>query len=79
METIIKKQPIKKVIEDIALDISWAKISQKYFNKSATWMYDKLNESSKTDNTGFTDSEKDDFKNALFDLADRIRKTAEKI
>lgn len=29
---------------DIASDIFWARFSQKYFGKSASWIYNKINE-----------------------------------
>jgi hypothetical protein len=31
-------------LKDIALDITWAKIAQKYFDKSSSWIYNKINE-----------------------------------
>ena len=68
MEIVInKKIATKQQIQDIALDISWAKIARKYFGQSASWIYDKIDDT----NNGFT------FRGALYDLAERIRKTAD--
>ena len=81
METLIRKDlNIRKKLEDIALDISWAKISQKYFGKSASWIYHKFDgiDGNGKEN-GFTTEEKEQFKGGLYDLAERIRKTADKI
>ena len=58
------------------MDISWAKISNKYFGKSSSWIYHKLDG---IDENGFTYSEKLQLKNALFDFSERIRKAAEMI
>jgi hypothetical protein len=62
------------------MDISWAKISQKYFGKSSSWMYNKLagidGNGNKSD---FTYSEKLQLKHALLDFSERIRKAAETI
>lgn len=76
--TAQKQENTRKQVENIALDISWAKISQKYFGKSASWIYNKLNETDGNGNKGgFSSEEKEQFKGALYDLADRIRKTAD--
>lgn len=79
METIIaKKTSTKQQLKDIALDVTWSKISQKYFGKSASWIYNKLDEIDDNGGKGgFTDEEKLQFKGALYDLSDRIRRTAD--
>ena len=78
METlaITKQETIKYQLSDILLDISWTKISKKYFGKSSTWIFQKLDD---IDGNGFTYSEKLQLKNALFDFSERIQKAAEKI
>ena len=74
MEIVInKKMATKQQIQDIALDISWAKIARKYFGQSTSWIYNKIDDA----NNGFTETEKDLFRGALYDLAERIRKTAD--
>jgi len=82
METLVitKKETIKQILSDILLDISWAKISKKYFGKSSLWIYNKLDEiEGNEDENGFTYSEKLQLKNALLDLSERIRKASESI
>ena len=75
-----KKESTKKQLEDIALDVSWARLSLKYFGKSASWIYNKLNEiDGNGGKGGFTDDEKEQLKHSLYDFAERIRKTADKI
>lgn len=83
METVIKVQKtssIKKRLEDIILDISWAKIGRRYFGKSPSWMYHKLDERDSNGGTGgFSEEEKEQFKGALYDLSERIRRAADTI
>ena len=75
MATAIKKVSLKAKLTDILVDISWAKISKKYFGKSSSWIYDKLEGNEK----GFTKEENEEFKNALLDLSRRIKVCAEKL
>ena len=75
MATAIKEASLKAKLTDILVDISWAKISKKYFGKSSSWIYDKLDENEK----GFTKEENKEFKNALLDLSRRIKVCAEKL
>ena len=79
METVINKNiPVRKQLEPIALDISWSKIAQKYFGKSASWIYHKFDGIDGNGNPGgFTPEEKEQFRGGLYDLAERIRKTAD--
>ena len=79
MNTIVipKQETIKYQLSDIILDISWAKISKKYFGKSSSWMYHKLDGIDGNGNkSDFTYSEKLQLKNALLDFSERIRKAA---
>ncbi|GHT73491.1 hypothetical protein AGMMS50262_04660 [Bacteroidia bacterium] len=75
-----RRTTVKQQLADIALDISWAKISQRYFGKSSSWIYHKLD--GRDGNGGVTDftiPERAQLRNALFDFSDRIRRSAEKI
>jgi len=82
METLVisKQETIKSQLSDILMDISWAKISQKYFGKSSSWIYQKIDEIDENGNIdSFTYSEKLQLKNALLDFSERINTAAEKI
>lgn len=82
MATITTKKEvgIKSKLNDILVDISWAKIAMRYFGRSSSWIYHKLDGvDGNGKEKGFTNEEHKQFKNALFDLSDRIRKTAEKL
>ena len=37
--TASKKQSVKETLNDIAFDISWAKLSKEYFNRSPSFGY----------------------------------------
>ncbi len=76
-----KKNPnIKEVMSDIILDITWAKIAKKYFGKSSSWIYNKMNGiDGNGGKGGFTPDEKEMLKGALVDFSERIRAVADKI
>ena len=44
MEIIVKqnRETVKQKMSDILLDVSWAKISERYFEKSRSWLYHKM-------------------------------------
>ena len=80
METTLTAKTVKQQVSDIALDISQAKIAQKYFGKYSSWIYHKLDGIDGNGNpSDFTYSEKLHLKNALFDFSERIRHAAENI
>ena len=59
---------------------AWADLSKTYFGKSNSWLYHKLDgvDGNKKP-TEFNEEEKYILKGALVDLADRIRRAAERI
>lgn len=71
---------MKKQLEDILLAISWWELAHRYFEKSGSWLYHKLDgvDGNKKP-TEFTMEERYQLKGALVDLADRIRKAADSI
>ncbi len=79
MEQVMQtqKDAVKGLMQDIIVDISWANLSKKYFGKSRTWLYHKLDGTDS--NGGFTDNEQKELKAALNDLAGRIAICAEKL
>ena len=81
METkTLKTQTMSTQLRDIRQDITWSKISRRYFDKSASWMYNKLNGIDGNGNDGeFTYSEKIQLRNALYDFAERVRSSADSI
>lgn len=71
---------MKAQLRDILLSISWADLSKRYFGKSNSWLYHKLDgiDGNKKP-IEFTEEEKYKLKDALCDLADRVRKVADTI
>lgn len=67
-------------LSDILVSVSWGDIARTYFGKSPSWLYHKLDEIDGNGNAGgFSEAELQQFKNSLYDLADRIRRTAESL
>jgi hypothetical protein len=84
METIIKKPTVvndmKQRLADINLSVSWMDFANKYFNKSSSWFYHKLNGIDGNGGTGgFNEQEVEQLRGSLFDLSNRIRRAAENI
>ncbi|MDR0681882.1 MAG: DUF5053 domain-containing protein [Dysgonamonadaceae bacterium] len=81
METVTAKETnLKQQLSDIIVDISWAKIAKRYFDKSPSWIYHKIDG---IDGNGkpsdLVGEERIQLKNALFDLSERIRNVAYRI
>jgi hypothetical protein len=71
---------MKSTLKDILISISWADLSKRYFGKSNSWLYHKLDgiDGNKKP-IEFTEEEKFQLKGALVDLSNRIRAAAEQI
>jgi len=77
---ILKKTSVNMQLQDIRLDITWSKIARRYFDKSASWLYNKMNGIDGNGGDGdFTYSERLQLKNALYDFSERIRKAADNL
>ena len=75
-----KRVSMNQQVQDILVEISWGNISQQYFNKSRSWLSKKMNGKDFNGGEGdFTPEEKQTLKNALLDLAQRIKTTANNI
>ncbi len=71
---------MKSQLYDIILDVTWSKVSKRYFGKSAGWFFQKMNgRNNHGKEIGFTADEKKQLKAGLMDLAGRIAMAAEKI
>lgn len=84
MEVVVKapKETVnmKSKMTDILVSISWADLSRRYFGKSNSWLYHKMDgRDGNGKPTAFTPEEAEQLKGALCDLADRIRKAADMI
>lgn len=70
----------KSRLSDILVAISWRELARTYFGKSSSWLYHKL-DGIKTDGSegGFSEAETNQLKEALNDLANRIKEAASKL
>lgn len=71
---------MKAQLNDLLISISWSDLAKRYFDKSGSWLYHKLDgiDGNKKP-TEFTEVERMQLKDALVDLADRIRRAADTI
>lgn len=67
-------------MDDIFDAITWGYLARNYFDKSASWFYNKMKGIDGNGKaTEFNLEERIRFKGALCDLADRIRRAADSI
>lgn len=67
-------------LSDILVSVSWGYVARNYFGKSPSWLYHKLDEiDGNGGKGGFSDAELRQFKEALRDLAERIRRVADSL
>lgn len=77
-EKELRMTPIKIKLKDILLMVTWGHISRQYFDRSGSWIYNKMNGiDGNGGEGGFTPEELQQLKGALCDLADRIRRAAD--
>lgn len=75
-----KDNTVKQRLQDILLSVSWRDIANTYFDRSASWLYHKLDGIDGNGGVGgFTDKEKELLRGALVDLSDRLRRAADNI
>ena len=71
---------MKMRLQDILLSITWRDIARRYFGKSSSWLYHKMDgidgNGKKSD---FSPEEAKMLQDALYDLSDRIRSAANTI
>lgn len=71
---------MKSRCEDLLVSISWRDIATRYFHKSPSWLYHKLDGVDGNGRPGgFSEEETIRFKGALCDLADRLRACADRL
>ena len=69
-----------KQMDEIFDAITWGDLARTYFDKSASWFYNKMRGIDGNGKpTGFSIEERARLKGALCDLADRIRRAADTI
>lgn len=63
---------IKEELKDIILMVSFHEISNRYFGKPSSWIYDKIN------NDSFTNEEEEILRRALADLSRKLKEASHK-
>ena len=79
-ETNNGQATMKMRLQDILLSITWRDIARRYFGKSSSWLYHKMD--GINGNGGkdeFSPDEAKQLQAALYDLSDRIRAAADRI
>lgn len=71
---------MKAQLSDLLISISWADLAKRYFGRSGSWLYHKLDgiDGNKKP-TSFADEERERLRGALVDLSERIRRAADSI
>lgn len=71
---------MKAQLADLLVSISWADLAKRYFNRSGSWLYHKLDgiDGNKKP-TEFSAEEREQLRGALIDLSERIRRAADSI
>ena len=71
---------MKSKLNDILLSITWRDIARRYFGKSSSWLYHKMDGIDGNGGKGeFSPEEARHLQAALYDLSDRIRAAADRI
>lgn len=68
---------VRKALSDVYEDINWAYLAKNYFGKSRSWLYHKFSGVNNGKPDDFNDVDRERLKGALYDIADRLRKTAD--
>lgn len=81
---MVQQSPVitnmKERLKDILLVVSWRELSKGYFGKSSSWFYHKMDGIDGNGGVGgFTPTEAETMRNALYDLSERIKAAADKI
>lgn len=84
METVTTSPVIvtdmKKKMRDILMSVSWRDFANTYFQRSSSWFYHKMDGIDGNGGIGgFSETEAEQMRGALIDLANRIRRAADNI
>ena len=81
MEYSIAKQQttVRQVLSDVYEDINWAYLAQNYSGKSRSWLYHKFSGRNNGKPDDFSDVDRERLKDALVDIANRLKTTADKL
>ena len=70
---------VRQALSDVYEDVNWTYLAQNYFRKSRSWLYHKFSGRNNGKPDDFSEVDRERLKGALMDIADRLRKTAERL
>jgi hypothetical protein len=74
------QETMKSKLQDILLSITWRDIAHRYFGKSSSWLYHKMDGIDGNGGKGeFSPAETKQLQDALYDLSERIKAAADRI
>lgn len=74
------EETVKEKMGDLTRILSLAEVSRKYFRKSSSWLYHKINGIDGNGNpTSFTDEELETLRQAMNDISEKLKETAGKL
>lgn len=76
-QALIDEHDFKQALKDIVPALTWSYIAEEYFNKSRSWLSQRMNGYHVNNKAAaFTDEEIDLLSDSLLDLSERIKKSA---
>lgn len=70
---------VKQTLMDVYEEINWAYLAKNYFGKTRGWIYHKFSGMNNGLPDDFSDVDKEQLKNALYDISRRINAAADKL
>lgn len=69
----------RQVLSDVYEQVNWAYLAKNYFGKSRSWLYHKFSGMNNGVPDDFSDIDRERLRNALNDIADKIKLSASKL
>ena len=77
--TIQQKTTVRQALADVYEEVNWAYLAKNYFGKSRSWLYHKFSGMNNGVPDDFSDIDREKLRNALNDIADKIKLSASKL
>lgn len=74
-----KEYIMRKVLHDVYEYVNWAYLAKNYFGKSRSWIYHKFDGVNNGYQNDFSEADKETLKNALYDIAEKVRAAADRL
>lgn len=70
---------MRKVLHDVYEYVNWAYLAKNYFRKSRSWIYHKFDGVNNGYQNDFSEADKETLKNALYDIAEKVKAAADRL